>query len=282
MPGLDDLIGTTFGSFPVPVTGERVAEFVSATGDDPDQWSGIAPPMFANAALFGAAPAFLEAGDVVPFTRSLIHSEQTFVWKRPLAVGETLSVSGTVEAVRGRGTLNLVTFSLEAGSDAGPWLEGSSIFLMSESAAATAAEATEPAAKERPPVDPSGGRLTLPGSGEAIVEVRCGASRADLVRYAAASGDWNPIHWDHDSARDAGLDGVIVHGLLMAAWLGRVAGRYGSPKSMRTRFRSPLRPAVPALITGSVRDADGGAAELDLVLTAGEQRLVTARASVTR
>jgi acyl dehydratase len=282
MPGLDDLVGTTFGPFPVAVAGERVADFASATGDDPLRWTETAPPMFANVALFSAAPAFLTAEAVVPFTKALIHSEQSFAWARPLAVGETLLVSGTVEGVRARGALNLVSFSLAAAADAGPWLEGSSAFLMSEVAATASEETVEPGFAERPEVDVAWDPLALPDPGESIATVRCGASRADLESYAAASGDRNPIHLDHDAARDAGLQGIIVHGLLMAAWLGRVAGRYGSPTSMRFRFRNPLRPAVAALITGSVREADAGAAELDLALATGDERLATARASVTR
>jgi acyl dehydratase len=122
----------------------------------------------------------------------------------------------------------------------------------------------------------------LPVIGDQIDPLRCGASRADLMRYAAASEDWNPIHYDHDAARRAGLGGVIVHGLLMAAWMGRAAGRYGSLTAMKTRFRNPLRPAVPAVVTGTVAASDADTADLDLALSSGETRLVAARVSVTR
>lgn len=281
MPGLDGLVGTTYGPFPVSVTGERVAAFAAAVGDDPSRWSSDAPPMFANAVLFSAAPAFLDDEAVVPFTRSLIHSEQSFDWSRRLRIGETLEVTGTVEATRARGLLNLVTFSLVAASDRGPWLTGSSVFLMSTESAAGAEDAGEPAADIRPLFDFDGGTLVLPAKGEPLSESRCGASRSDLMRYAAASEDWNPIHLDHDAARAAGLGGVIVHGLLMAAWMGRLAMRYGTLESMRLRFRSPLRPAVPAVVTGSVAVTGETGADLDLVLSAQDQRLVTAGASVT-
>ena len=282
MSGLAELIGTDYGPFPVSVTGERVAAFVAATGGDPDQWSDSAPPMFANAALFSAAPAFLQDEAVVSFTRSLIHSEQSFEWVRPLCVGETLEVAGTVESVRGRGPLNFVTFSLSAASDRGPWLTGSSVFLMSQEAAASAEDMTEPAEETCPAIDSDGEALPLPVEGDPLTELRCGASRLDLMRYAAASQDWNPIHYDHDAARAAGLGGVIVHGLLMAAWIARLASRYGSVEAMRLRFRNPLRPAVPAVATGSVVAITSDGADLDLSLTAEGQRLVTARISVTQ
>ena len=281
MADLADLIGNTYGPFPIPVTGDLVAAFAAATGDDPNRWSSIAPAMLANVALFAAAPAFLRDDAVVPFTRSLIHSDQSFVWLRPLEVGETLEVAGTVEAARARGPLNLVTFSLIARSDRGPWLTGSSVFLMSEEAATAAEDAGEPDAEDRPPFDPAGDRLELPVAGDPIVELRCGASRSDLMRYAVASEDWNPIHFDHDAARAAGLAGVIVHGLLMASWIGRLASRYGTMDAMRLRFRNPLRPAVPAVVTGLAASVVGNTAELNLVLSAEGRRLVTSVVSVT-
>jgi acyl dehydratase len=282
VPGLDDLIGTTFGPFPVDTTRDRAAAFVGAIGDDPDRWSGEIHPMMANVALFSAAPDLLSAETVLPFTRSLIHSEQTFEWHRSLPVGADVSVTGTVEVVRVRGSLNFVTFRVDAMSQGLPWLSGSSVFLMSDEAAAGAEGSVEPEESDRPVVDGPAGRLDLPEAGGAMEPLACGASRVDLMRYAAASGDWNPIHFDHDAARDAGLEGVIVHGLLMAAWMGRAAGRYGSLRSMRLRFRNPLRPAVAAIVVGSVAGVDGDNADLDLALTAADVRLVTARVSVTR
>lgn len=279
MSGLDELIGTSYGPFPLAVTDDRVAAFASATGD-----AGAVeavPPMFANVALFTAAPALLHDEVVRPFTRSLIHSEQSFSWLRPLAIGEEIGVVGTVQAVRARGALHLVTFSLEAGSDHGSWLTGSSVFLMSDQAATATDEIEEPAVDERPPSDVDEGRLELPVEGEQLVDLRCGASRSDLMRYAAASEDWNPIHFDHDAARAAGLGGVIVHGLLMAAWMGRLAGRYGVLDSIRLRFRSPLRPGVAARVTGVVGAVTADGAEFDLVLATDDHRLVTASALVT-
>jgi acyl dehydratase len=111
------------------------------------------------------------------------------------------------------------------------------------------------------------------------------ASRADLVAYAAASGDLNPIHWDHGAARAAGLPGVIVHGLLMAAWVAGAAARHSEApdplRGMRLRFRRPLRPGVPAQVEGRVAGRDDAGADLALAVTAGGDALVTASARVT-
>lgn len=286
MSDLVDLVGHSYGPFTVEVTADRVAEFADATGDDAARWVEHAPPLFANVALFAAAPAFLEDPAVVPFTTSLIHSEQSFEWHRSLVVGELLRVVGKVEAVKARSGLNLVTFGLQAESDAGEWLDGTAVFVMADAAAGALPEQPEPAVGERPSTDPPAPSRPLPNEREPIAPLHAGASRLDLVRYAAATRDWNPIHWDHDSARAAGLPGTIVHGLLMAAWMGRAAARYSpnahSLAAMSVRFRKLLRPAEPATVTGTVGAMAADGADIDLVLESGGDRLVTGRARVTR
>jgi acyl dehydratase len=106
-----------------------------------------------------------------------------------------------------------------------------------------------------------------------------------LVRYAGACGDWNPIHWDHDSARAAGLSGTIVHGLLMAAWMANSVCRLvlgDDPlREARVRFRNPLRPGVAAVVTGEVATDDGHSPVIDLALESGGDRLASGRIRVT-
>lgn len=282
MPGLDALIDTTYGPFPLACTRERAEAFAGAIGDDPARWGGDVHPMFANAALFAAAPAFLSDEAVVPLTRSLIHSEQSYEWHRTLPVGESIHVEGRVTSARARGSLHLVGFSVAATVAGDPWVTGTSLFLMSSEAAASAEDAGEPDRHARPEVDGPQPRLDMPAVGESVEPMACGASRADLELYAAASGDRNPIHLDHGAARAAGLEGVIVHGLLMAAWVGRLAGRYGLLSTMKVRFRNPLRPATAATAGGSVASAEHGRSELDLDLSTADTRLLTARVAVTR
>lgn len=78
-------------------------------------------------------------------------------------------------------------------------------------------------------------------------------SRADLIRYAAASGDHNPIHWNERFAREVGLDGVIAHGMLtmgsavdlVSAW----AGDPGAVVDYQSRFTKPV--PVPDAVSGA-------------------------------
>lgn len=278
-----DIEGRSYGPAPIGVGADAVGRFLEATGDDGPRWLDHAPPAFAAACLFAVAPRFLTDPDVVASTRSLIHTEQHFAWHRRLAVGEALTVEGRVAAVRRRGPLTLATFVFDAAGEA-PWMEGTATFLLSGDAAGSAAEEAEPPHDRRAVNDPPA-PLPLPAVGEAVPEMLRSASRADLVRYAAASGDWNPIHWDHEAAAAAGLPGTVVHGLLMASWITQAAARHaGGPdpiRSLRLRFRRPLRPARQARIAGTVGAVEDGGARLDLRLEADGVELVSAEARVT-
>jgi acyl dehydratase len=283
---LGALTGRTYGPVAFPAESAVVADFVAATGDDPGRWQVHAPPALAAAALFAAAPAFLDDPEVAGHIRSLVHAEQSFAWAGALAVGEVLAVSGRVESVRGRGARHLVSFEVVAAGPSGTWMEGRSSFLLSAEAAGDAPEEGEPGHDLRGPFDPAG-QLPLPPPGAAIPALRRSVSRAGLVRYAAATGDWNPIHWDHAAARAAGLPGVVAHGLLAASWLCQAAARHRpGPHPLqwaRVRFHRPLRPGVGAVITGRVATVGEEGADLELALGAegGTGALATGTLRVT-
>lgn len=101
-------------------------------------------------------------------------------------------------------------------------------------------------------------------------------TRADLVRYAGASGDFNPIHWSDRVAVSVGLPGVIAHGMLTMALAGRLITHWvGDPAAVRSygvRFTRPV--VVPddeegALLelTGTVRDVVDGIATVAVTAT---------------
>jgi len=104
------------------------------------------------------------------------------------------------------------------------------------------------------------------------------ASRHDLVRYSAATRDFNPLHWDHDFAVEAGLPGTVVHGLLMYAWIAQEVSRTTdgrAVKDIKIRYRSALMPGQQATISTDVDDD-----RVKLVLSAGDVQLVTGTATV--
>ena len=90
-------------------------------------------------------------------------------------------------------------------------------------------------------------------------------SRTDLVRYAGASGDFNPIHHDEGFARAAGLPSVMAHGMLSAGLLASFVTRWFGPGSVRrykVRFRDRVWPGDVLEAKGSVvRELAGAAGE---------------------
>jgi acyl dehydratase len=68
--------------------------------------------------------------------------------------------------------------------------------------------------------------------------------RLNLVMYAGASGDFNPIHWNESFAKMVGLPDVISHGMFTMAKIGQYvtdwAGDPGAVKRFKTRFTSPV------------------------------------------
>jgi acyl dehydratase len=102
-------------------------------------------------------------------------------------------------------------------------------------------------------------------------------SQPDLIRYAAASGDFNPIHYDTLAAREAGLEGVVAHGMLSMALLGQLTYGWLSRgfvlEEFSARFRGFVVPGQTLLLDGSVKTATLRRVVLSLALTAaGEAR----------
>ncbi|WP_338677274.1 MaoC family dehydratase [Streptomyces sp. SCSIO 30461] len=91
-------------------------------------------------------------------------------------------------------------------------------------------------------------------------------TRATLVRYAGASGDFNPIHWNEKFAREVGLPDVIAHGMFTMAVAARVitdwAGDPGAVVEYGVRFTKPV--IVPNDGEGALIEVSGKvAAKLD-------------------
>ena len=77
-----------------------------------------------------------------------------------------------------------------------------------------------------------------------------------LVMWAGASGDYNPIHYDKDFAQSRGLPGVIVHGQLVCSFLGQLItdwiGEQGSLKKLNCNYRGMNIPGQPITLKGKV------------------------------
>ena len=101
--------------------------------------------------------------------------------------------------------------------------------------------------------------------GDSLPPLSLQVTRAGLVRYAAASGDLNPIHWSDRVAGSVGLPGVIAHGMLTMALAGRLVTSWtGDPSSVvgySARFTRPVvvpddDQGVALELTGTVKGID--------------------------
>lgn len=125
-----------------------------------------------------------------------------------------------------------------------------------------------------------------PGSidaGTALPTFSTRLTRESLVRYAGASGDFNPIHYSDVQARRIGLPGVIGHGMLtMGVALRAVTDWVQDPARVRSCFVRFSRPVVvpdddtgaEVVVTGQVSSVDEGIATVKLDVRCGEEKVL--------
>ncbi|MEZ5176724.1 MAG: MaoC/PaaZ C-terminal domain-containing protein [Acidimicrobiales bacterium] len=88
-------------------------------------------------------------------------------------------------------------------------------------------------------------------------------TRTDLVVYAGASGDFNPMHTDDTAARAAGLPSVFGHGMLSMGLVGSALDEYvgvGNLRSFRVRFTKQTWPGeelTTSIVVTGTREEDG-------------------------
>ena len=102
-------------------------------------------------------------------------------------------------------------------------------------------------------------RASEVAKGDELPPLEVTLTRQDLVRYAGASGDFNPIHWNERFAAEVGLPDVIAHGMLTMALAGRLVTEWtGDPGAVRhygVRFTRPV--VVPDDGTGALVEISG-------------------------
>ena len=98
------------------------------------------------------------------------------------------------------------------------------------------------------------------------------------VRYAGASGDYNPIHIDEEFAKQVGLPGRILHGLWTMAQVARAqteaAGGPHALKRLDVQFRGMGLPEQEIKVTSTVREVDDGVAVVDTVAEQGGNQII--------
>jgi acyl dehydratase len=119
--------------------------------------------------------------------------------------------------------------------------------------------------------------------GQVVAEQTYSLSRDTLVRYAGASGDFNPIHYRDDVAQNVGLPGVLAHGMLtmglavqpVVDWLGGDSGRI---TDYQVRFTRPVLVDAEAgavvTVVAKVGVLDDAGARIDLTVTFADETVL--------
>src|SRR3978361_2376694 len=114
--------------------------------------------------------------------------------------------------------------------------------------------------------------------GQQLPDLSVTPDRYLTVRYAGASGDFNPIHIDEEFAKHVGLPGRLLHGLYSMAQVSRaVTEAGGGPQSLRrldVQFRGMGLPEQELTVTGTVREVNDGIAIVETTCTQDGKRII--------
>ncbi len=127
-------------------------------------------------------------------------------------------------------------------------------------------------------------------AGTELATQRYAVRRADLVRYAGASGDFNPIHWSDRVATSVGLPGVIAHGMFTMALAARAVAEWtdgGEVVELGCKFTNPVvvpddDQGVEVEVGGTVKSVDDGLLTIALTVTCGGQKVLGMPKAVLR
>lgn len=128
--------------------------------------------------------------------------------------------------------------------------------------------------------------------GDIVADEKYQVTRENLVRYAGASGDFNPIHWSDRVATSVGLPGVLAHGMLTMAMAGRLLtdwlGDPGALVEFGVRFARPIvvpddDTGVEVRVSGTVAEVrDDGLIAVDIDVRVDDSKVLTKARALAR
>ncbi|MEC3913149.1 MaoC/PaaZ C-terminal domain-containing protein [Nocardia sp. CDC160] len=196
------------------VTRERIAEYAAATNDPiPGHVKGdVAPPIFAIVPVFDAM--MVPVIDVAPMNifGRVVHGEQDFHFHRPIRPGDRLVSRAKAIGYEGKDNGSTITILIECRAEDGELVNEQYLTAFFRNVDAgervgdqAPAHRLDPALLERAP----------------LATATAHVDADQTYRYSPASGDPVPLHLDDQVAKDAGLPGIIAHGLCtmaMSSW----------------------------------------------------------------
>ncbi|CAH1652892.1 conserved hypothetical protein [Hyphomicrobiales bacterium] len=265
-------IGRVFQSHAIAVTAEAIAAYANAIGETDPIYQLRGQPQLSGDAAQPVPPTFLFTLSIAkprPFDvyeelgveqARILHAEQSFSFWAPIVAGQCLTFTPRLTGVSEKrdGALLFVTTTTAVADQMGQRVAelGTTIAVRQ----AVAGDAPRPAGH---PVMPSTIRPAI-----AMPPI----TPETLARFATASGDHNPIHLDSAAAHAAGLDDVIAHGMLIAAYAGRAVGRWFPGRRIvhfATRFTGMTR--LGDIITLSVAADEPGPKPRSFIISAHDQ-----------
>ncbi|WP_339105827.1 MaoC family dehydratase N-terminal domain-containing protein [Haloterrigena salinisoli] len=242
----------------------------------------------------------------------VLHGEQRYEYERPLTVGDVLTGETTLVDVYQRdggraGTMTFAVYETEYRDESGDLALTDRATAIETSGAVDndaddgdTEDESDAATDDSTTAAANGGQVPAAESVDtvrSIADLEVGdagptvvvedVERKHFVKYAGASGDFNPIHYDEPYARAAGNESVFGQGMFTAGVASRVVTDWfplEAVDSFGVRFQSQVFPDDTIVATGEVvdRQADEGAVEVDLEATNQHgETLLTGSATAT-
>jgi acyl dehydratase len=236
-----DLIGSWSEPSEVEVTREQIVAYAQATNDDVPQHAvgDLAPPVFAVVPSWDACKG--AGATIVPpeLILRVVHGEQDMHFHRPIEPGMTLVSRGVGKGVHARSSGVTVAGFVETRTT-----DGELVVEQYMTTFVRGAQLPESLGEAAPGhAFPAALRDQAP-----LAEVTQGYDADQTYRYAEASGDFMRIHLEPEAAKQAGLPGIIIHGLCTMAFTSRAVIQTVCPedparlKRLAVRFSSIALP----------------------------------------
>lgn len=247
-----DLVGKEYPGSTFEVTADVIERYARATNDENERYlSGddvVAPPVFPVVPAFNSFMTAAMDPELGADLLRLVHAAEEHVFYQPIKAGDVLSVTGVLESVEQKETGETFTVKgTETNQDGEVVAEvRGTMFIRGSGSGSRSAPAPEP-------------------QRDVVYEETTKVDDDQTFRYAEASGDHNPIHLDENTAKMAGLPGIILHGMCTMAMAakGAVNGLAGGDPTRVQRVGVRLsKPVLPGqeLTTRFWKESDGAVA----------------------
>ncbi len=274
-------LGRRFGPYVYHVERERIRQLAAAVGElhpiyhdlATVQAAGLpdlpAPPTLATCYGLWANVALLhELAEMHAVLPRMLHGEQSYTYHTPVFAGDTLTSTVEVKSIVHKhgqtGSFDLLTLETQLVNQRGELaITDCLVAVVRPDYETLRVPPLQP--PDNPSPTPLPGATVLPP----VAEITPGATlpmfhtppllAEDMVRYAAASHDYNPLHTDAEYAHSLGMEGVIAHGMLVMGQMGRLATALAGPLGLRrfhARFLAPSHPGDALGYGGMITTVD--------------------------